>query len=113
MSDEYDNIVDLTAFRKQREDEQLEKARLEKEAEELEEIEYMRYLLGNIMEQIGDPVKTGSLFYVPMTDDDYFSQYQFESGYNENGDYESTWEWDDTRASYYLDRTEEDDEDDI
>ena len=93
MSDENNNVVDLAAFRKQREDEEAEKIRLEKEAEELEEIEHMRYLLGNIMEQLGDPTKTGSLFYVPMTDEDYNNYYTFESGYNEDGYYESTWEW--------------------
>jgi 5,10-methylene-tetrahydrofolate dehydrogenase/methenyl tetrahydrofolate cyclohydrolase len=93
MSDENDNVVDLAAFRKQKEDEEAEKIRLEKEAVELEEIEHMRYLLGNIMEQLGDPTKTGSLFYVPMTDEDYNNYYTFESGYNEDGYYESTWEW--------------------
>ena len=72
MSEEYnDNVVDLAAFRKQKEEEEAEKLRLEKEQEELEDIEYMRYLLGNIMENLGDPTKTGSLFYVPMSDEEY------------------------------------------
>ena len=113
MSDETDNIVDLAAFRKQKEEDDAEKLRLEKEAEELQDIEYMQYLLGNIMEQLGDPTKTGTLFYVPMTDDDYNSYYTFESGYNDDGYYESTWERDDKKASYYLDHAEEDEEDDI
>ncbi len=95
MSEEYDddNVVDLAAFRKQKEDEEAEKLRLEQEEKDHEEIEYMRYLLGNIMDQLGDPTRTGSLFYVPMSDDDYNSYYTFESGYNDEGYYESTWEW--------------------
>ncbi len=105
MSEEHDdNVVDLAAFRKQKEKEEAEKLRLEKEKEELEDIEYMRYLLGNIMENLGDPTKTGTLFYVPMSDEEYNSYYTFESGYNEDGYYESTWEWDG-----FADR--EDDED--
>ena len=103
MSEELDNIVDLSAFRKQKEEEEAEAARLKKE---LEEIEYMKYLLSNIMTNLGDPTKTGSLFYVPMSDDDYFTHYQFESGYNEEGYYESTWEWEG-----FVD--EEDDEEDF
>ena len=94
MSEEYDdNVVDLTAYRKQKEEEEAEKERIKKQQEEIEEIEYMKYLLSNIMTNLGDPKKTGSLFYVPMSDDEYFTNYQFESGYNEEGYYESTWEW--------------------
>ena len=94
MSEEYDdNVVDLGAFRKKKEEEEAEKLRLEKEQEELEDIEYMRYLLGNIMENLGDPTKTGSLFYVPMTDEEYGHHFSFESGFNDEGYYESTWEW--------------------
>ena len=95
MSEEYDdNVVDLAAFRKQKEEEEAEKERLLKEREQLEDIEYMRYLLGNIIENLGDPTKTGSLFYVPMSDGEFNSYYTFESGYNDEGYYESTWEWD-------------------
>tara|TARA_A100001015_G_scaffold321619_1_gene453482 strand:+ start:5523 stop:5846 length:324 start_codon:yes stop_codon:yes gene_type:complete len=95
MSEEYDdNVVDLAAFRKQKKEEEAEKERLAKEQEQLEDIEYMRYLLGNIMENLGDPTKTGSLFYVPMSDGEFNSYYTFESGYNDEGYYESTWEWD-------------------
>ena len=113
MSDENDNVVDLAAFRKEKEEAEAEKLRLEQEAEELEEVEYMRYLLGNIMEQLGDPTKTGSLFYVPMSDEEYNTHYTFESGYNDDGYYESTWEWDDSKATYYFDSTEEEDEEDV
>ena len=113
MSDDYDdnNVVDLAAFRKQKEDEEAERLRLEQEETDLEEIEYMRYLLGNIMEQLGDPTKTGTLFYVPMSDDEYFNHYSFESGYNEEGYYESTWEWDgpkDEEYYYTPDKPEDD-----
>ena len=113
MSDENDNVVDLAAFRKEKEEAEAEKLRLEQEAEELEEVEYMRYLLGNIMEQLGDPTKTGSLFYIPMSDEEYNTHYTFESGYNDDGYYESTWEWDDSKATYYFDSTEEEDEEDV
>ena len=95
MSEEYDdNVVDLAAFRKQKEEEEAEKLRLEKRQQDEEDIEYMRYLLGSIMENIGDPTKTGTMFYVPMSDEEYNSYYTFESGYNDEGYYESTWEWD-------------------
>ncbi len=39
MSDENDNVVDLAAFRKEKEEAEAEKLRLEQEAEDLEEIE--------------------------------------------------------------------------
>ena len=95
MSEEYDdNVVDLAAFRKQKEEEEAEKLRLEKRQQDEEDIEYMRYVLGSIMENIGDPTKTGTMFYVPMSDEEYNSYYTFESGYNDEGYYESTWEWD-------------------
>ena len=79
MSDEHDNVVDLNAFREQKLREKAEKERLEKEKQDLEDIDRMRIVLVNIMEQLGNPERTGSIFYVPMTDDDYFNQYQFES----------------------------------
>ena len=94
MSEEYDdNVVDLAAFRKQKEDEEAEKQRLKKEKQDADDIEYMRYLLGSIMENIGDPTKTGTMLYVPMSDEEFNSYYTFESGYNDEGYYESTWEW--------------------
>ena len=113
MSEEYnDNVVDLTAYRKQKEEEAAEEERLKKEQQDAEDIEYMRYLLGNIMENIGDPTKTGTMFYVPMSDDEYFTHYQFESGYNEEGYYESTWEWEGfAEEDFYYELTEEDEED--
>jgi len=92
VSEEYDNVVDLNAFREQKLREEAEKERLEKEQQDYDDIEKMRIVLVNIMEQLGNPEQTGSIFYVPMTDDDYFSHYQFDSGYDDNGDWYSTWE---------------------
>ena len=108
MSDEYvDNVVDLNAFREQKEREQSEKERLEKEKQEQDEIEQMRYLLNNIMEQLGEASLTGALFYAPMPDEEFYNHYSFESGYNSDGYYESTWEWDGPLTddeNYFTDR---------
>ncbi len=102
------DLVDLDAYRKQKIAEQEEEERKKLEQAEIEEIESMRYILSNILGQLGDPKKTGSLFYVPMSDDDYFNHYQFESGYNDDGYYESTWEWDGFEENYSLERDDED-----
>lgn len=102
MSDEHDNVVDLNAFREQKLREQAEKDRLEKEQRDQDDIEQMRIVLINIMEQLGNPEQTGSIFYVPMTDDDYFSHYQFDSGYDDDGDWYSTWEAEDFDEEDYL-----------
>tara|TARA_A100001035_G_C27515082_1_gene378204 strand:- start:231 stop:539 length:309 start_codon:yes stop_codon:yes gene_type:complete len=100
------DLVDLDAFRKQKEKEAEEKAK----AEEIEDIEYMRYVLANLMESLAsNPNKTGTLFYIPMTDDEYYSNYSFESGYDDEGYYESTWEWDGFNEEDYIrDPNEED-----
>tara|TARA_B100000902_G_C26579472_1_gene560439 strand:+ start:139 stop:468 length:330 start_codon:yes stop_codon:yes gene_type:complete len=109
MSDEYDNdnVVDLNAFREQKLREEEEK-RLEKEQQDYDDIEQMRIVLVNIMEQLGNPERTGSIFYVPMTDDDYFSQYQFDSGYNDDGDWYSSWEAEGFNEEDYFYEPEED-----
>ena len=101
MSEEYDNVVDLNAFREQKLREEEEK-RLEKEQQELDDIDRMRVVLVKIMESIGKPEETGSIFYVPMTDDDYYSQYEFDSGYDKNGDWYSSWEAEDFNEEDYL-----------
>ena len=88
------DLVDLNAYRIQKQKELDEKEKAEQEEKDREEIEYMRTVLISLMEQLGDPEKTGSLFYAPMSDDDYYNHYSFESGYNDDGYYESTWEWD-------------------
>ena len=64
MSEEYDNVVDLSAFREQKIREQAEKERLEKEQQDQDDIEQMRIVLINIMEQLGNPEATGSEFQV-------------------------------------------------
>tara|TARA_Y100000593_G_C4257508_1_gene310399 strand:+ start:101 stop:412 length:312 start_codon:yes stop_codon:yes gene_type:complete len=87
------DLVDLDAFRKQKIAEQEEEERKKLEADDAEKLETMQIILSSIITQLGDPQKTGTLFYVPMTDDDYFNYYQFDSGYNDDGYYESTWEW--------------------
>ena len=102
MSDEHDNVVDLNAFREQKLREEAEKKRLEKEQQDYDDIEKMRIVLVNIMEQLGNPEKTGSIFYVPMTDDDYFREYQFDSGYDDNGDWYSSWEAEGFNEEDYL-----------
>ena len=108
MSEEYDNVVDLSAFREQKIREQAEKERLEKEQQDQDDIEQMRIVLINIMEQLGNPEATGSIFYVPMTDDDYFTQYQFESGYDDQGDWYSSWESEDFNEEDYFQEPDED-----
>ena len=102
MSDDDDNVVDLNAFREQREREIAEKERLEKEKQDHDDIDRMRDVLVQIMEAIGRPEETGSIFYVPLTDDDYFNQYQFESGYDDNGDWFSSWEAEGFDEENYL-----------
>ena len=37
-----------------------------------------------------------------MTDDDYFSRYQFDSGYDDNGDWYSSWEAEGFNEEDYL-----------
>ncbi len=108
MSEEYNNVVDLNAFREQKLREEAEKERLEKDQQVAEDIEYMRYLLVNIMQNIGDPTKTGSIFYVPMSDNDYFTQYQFDSGYDDQGDWYSSWESEDFNEEDYFQEPDED-----
>ena len=109
MSDDDDNVVDLNAFREQREREIAEKERLEKEKQDYDDIERMRDVLVHIMDAIGRPEETGSIFYVPMTDDDYFNQYQFESGYDDSGDWFSSWEAEGFDEENYLRDTDEED----
>ena len=63
MSDEYDNIVSLDAFRKQKEQEEAdEEQRLldEKKAEELAELEYLKEVLGNMVASL--PPITGGFY---------------------------------------------------
>ena len=109
MSDDHDNVVDLNAFREQKLREEAEKERLEKEKQDYDDIEQMRSVLVHIIEAIGKPEQTGSIFYVPMTDDDYFSHYQFDSGYDDSGDWYSTWEAEGFNEEDYLYDPEQED----
>ena len=101
-------IVDLDAFRKQREEEEEAKARAEAEAkaaEEQAEIDYMRDVLHRIMVNLSDSL-TGSMMlytgedapsfgYDGYSSDDYtFNSYYHEAGYDEDGYYERSWEFD-------------------
>lgn len=101
-------IVDLDAFRKQREEE--EKARVEAEAEaqrikDQADIDYMQELLDRIMVNLSE-VFTGSYSsyntkdgyypydtYQSYSSDDYmFTTYVHEAGYDDDGYYERSWE---------------------
>ena len=105
-------IVDLDAFRKRREKEEEAKAKAEAEAkaaEEQEEIDYMQEVLSRIILGIGDLV-SGSMIqythedYSDWSSDDYvLNTYYHEAGYDEDGYYERSWEFDP--------RENEDDED--
>ena len=86
-----------------------EKERLEKEQEDHDSVERMRLVLEKIMEHMAIPPVSSSMFYVPMTDDEYFNQYQFESGYDNNGDWYSTWEAEGFDEENYLRDTDEED----
>jgi hypothetical protein len=103
-------IVDLDAFRKQREEEEEAKAKAEAEAKAAEEqadIDYMQELLHRIMVSLGD-IYTGSIYYTNFenennpyetytsySSDDYtFNTYYHEAGYDDDGYYERSWEID-------------------
>jgi hypothetical protein len=105
------DVVDLDAFRKQREEKERAEARAEEEAkaaEEQAEIDYMQDVISRILFSLGG-VTTGSMMSYPdsMTGyryDDYprdsftFNTYYHEAGYNDDGYYEKSWEWDPEQA---------------
>ena len=99
-------IVDLGAFRKQKEEE--EKAKAEEEArikaeEEQAEIDYLTGLVHNIMTGLGD-LLSGSDYddsvFRPYYPEDYsatdveVSTYFHEAGYDDDGYYEKSWHFD-------------------
>lgn len=110
-------IVDLNAFRKQREEEEEAKAKADAEAlaqEEQDEIDYMRDVLHRIMTNLSDTMSGSMVQYsdynnhwdtYPSSDDFMLNTYYHEAGYDENGYYEKSWEFDP--------REDEEDEDDI
>ena len=94
------DLVDLDAFRKQREEEEEAKAKAEAEskaAEEEAELEQLQYLLDSIISSLG--ALTGAyVTYDDWRDPNYFngynnySVYTHEAGYNDDGYYEKSWE---------------------
>ena len=99
-------IVDLDAFRKQREEEEKAKAEAEAEtkaAEDEAEVNYLQDLLHRIMVNLSE-VFTGSTdqytpvgdhYYDSYSSDDYvLNTYYHEAGYDDDGYYERTWEFD-------------------
>tara|TARA_B100000131_G_scaffold318719_1_gene363147 strand:- start:1155 stop:1505 length:351 start_codon:yes stop_codon:yes gene_type:complete len=113
------DLVDLDAFRKQREEEEKIKQEAEaaaKEAEEEAEVEYMQNLLHSIMANLSD-LYTGSTYYtnfnnpydnhLSYSSDDYmFNTYYHEAGYDDDGYYERSWEAD---PRDFLDNDDEED----
>jgi hypothetical protein len=97
-------IVDLNAFRKQREEEEEAKAKAEAEAyaaEEQAEIEYMQSVLDKIMVSLGGMLTGSSTGYYTMEGQPYdyyptggyseFNTYYHEAGYDNDGYYERSW----------------------
>ena len=109
------DLVDLDAFRKQREEE--EKAKEEAEAaKDQADYEHMQELLQRIMLNLSDlGLTSGST--IQYTTDDYsydpytsFNTYYHEAGYDDDGYYErSSWEFDPNGE--YAELSEEDDDD--
>ena len=111
------DVVDLDACRRQREEEERAQARAEEEeriAQEQADIDYMQDVISRIISSLPG-VTTGSM--MPYTDyyssqnpspgyryDDYpsdsftFNTYCQEAGYNDDGYYEKSWEWDPRQA---------------
>lgn len=98
-------LVDLNKFRTEKAEEDRLKAeaetiKAEEEAKEEQqaEIDYMKAVLDTLLESLGGAMGLSSslntdMGYYPMTDDDYFtSYYTAESGYNEDGYYETNWD---------------------
>ena len=104
------DIVDLDAFRKQREDEEKAKAEEEeriKAEEEQAEIEYLTSLVHNIMAGLGSLLTGASPSgynedpeFRPYYPSDYrsndfeLSTYYHEAGYDDDGYYEKNWQYD-------------------
>lgn len=97
------DIVDLNAFRKQRAEEEeakaAEEAAIEAEAKKAEaqaEIDYMQEVLSRILVSMGDTL-TGSMVSYSSDEEPHFSDYTtyyHEAGYNTDGYYEKSWEYD-------------------
>ena len=88
------DLVDLDAYRKQKEEEE----RLKREQEEREEYEYLSNLVHTVMVNIGNLITGSTLNYTDLSgytsDDFHLHTYYHEAGYDENGYYEKNWELD-------------------
>ena len=105
------DVVDLNAFRKQREEEERADERAkeeEKEAEEQAELDYMQDVISKILFGLKGAT-TGSMMSYPGSltgyhydslprDEFTFNTYYHEAGYNDDGYYEKSWEWDPEQA---------------
>ena len=94
------DIVDLDAFRKQREEEEKAKAKAEadaKAAEDEAELELMQEMVSRIVSSLGEILTGSSNGYYSAYDSDYFdfnTTYIHEAGYDDDGYYERSWELD-------------------
>lgn len=93
-------IVDLDAFRKQREEEEKAKAEEEeriKAEEEQAEIDYMNDVLTRLLKGLGG-LFSGSMITHTVDDstiyEDFTPYYTHEAGYTEDGYYENSWDYD-------------------
>jgi|MDTB01.1.fsa_nt_gb hypothetical protein len=95
-------IVDLDAFRKQREEEEEAKIKADAAAlaqEEQDEIDHMQEVLSRIMISLTEHLTGSAMSYSdymnPDTNYDGFSTYYVhEAGYDDDGYYEKSWDFD-------------------
>lgn len=93
-------LVDLDAYRKMKQEE--EEAEIRRiEAERDEEIEAMQHILTDIISELRDSNDEFGMYYIPMTEDEQFMYWRSHTGYNDDGDFESTWEWKGGENIYY------------
>ena len=115
-----DNVVDLSAFRRQREEEEQAKAQDLADAQEeaaIQELEYLEELMERVVSEIADahfrdsPIDRSEQGYYPLDAGNDF--YFHEAGYNEDGYQERSWQYDPwTEATKDLiDKENEEDED--
>ena len=109
-------IVDLDAFRKQREEEEEAKVKAEAEAkaaEEQAEIDYMQDMLSRIMISLTEHI-TGSTISYTDYDKDHdpygglSTYYVHEAGYDDDGYYEKSWNFDPITGDLFEEEDEED-----
>ena len=95
-----DNVVDLSAFRRQREEEEQAKAQDLADAQEeaaIQELEYLEELMERVVTEMADvyfrdnPDQSEQGYYPLDSGNDF---YFHEAGYNEDGYYERSWQYD-------------------